>query len=284
MQQGLGIETQVVTAEQVAELAPAFVTDDFHLGAFEPESGYADPSATAAAFLVEARRLGTRVLPETAARGIVVESGRVRGVRTDRGRYSAPIVVNAAGAWAGPVGGMVGLELPLQTWRHDTAFLRRPASLAVGHPTVIDDVLSMYFRPETGGLTLVGLEDGNPLGRSPEEPTETPLPGFVTRAVDRICRRIPEMEKGSLHSSHGGFDGLTPDQRPILGPAGPEGFFLDCGFSGTGFKIAPAVGAAMAEWILDGYPSIADVTGFGLARFERGEHLHGENPYAAIWR
>jgi sarcosine oxidase subunit beta len=141
----------------------------------------------------------------------------------------------------------------------------------------------MYFRPETGGLTLVGLEDGNPLGLSPDT-GEKPEPDFVERAVERICRRIPGMDRGSLHSANAGCDGLTPDQRAILGPAGPQGFFLDCGFSGTGFKIAPAVGACMAEWIVDGRPKTVDVTGFSLDRFAEGRRLKGEHAYGEIWQ
>jgi sarcosine oxidase subunit beta len=142
----------------------------------------------------------------------------------------------------------------------------------------------MYFRPETGGLTLVGLEEDNPLGESPDGDTEYSKPGFVERAVDRICKRIPGMDRGSLHSSHGGYDGITPDQRAILGQAGPEGFYLDCGFSGTGFKIAPAVGACMAELIADGEASTADIALFEFTRFETGELLKGIDAYENIWR
>ena len=68
----------------------------------------------------------------------------------------------------------------------------------------------MYFRPE-GPLTLVGLEDGNPLGESPDNSTDYAQPGFVERAIDRLCLRMPVMEQGGLHSAHGGYDGLTPD-------------------------------------------------------------------------
>ena len=55
--------------------------------------------------------------------------------------------------------------------------------------------------------------------------------------------------RAGLHSAHSGQDGITPDQHPIIGPAGPDGFWLDCGFSGTGFKTAPAIGASLAELI-----------------------------------
>ena len=104
------------------------------------------------------------------------------------------------------------------------------------------------------------------------------------RAVERICRRFPGMEHGSLHSAHGGYDGITPDQRAILDQAGPDGFYLLCGFSGTGFKIAPAVGACMAERILDGQAKTVDISPFNLARFSTGAHLSGEHGYENVWR
>lgn len=284
MHQRLGIPSLIVTADDVRRLAPAFRTDDFELAAFEPESGYADPSGTAAAFLTAARGRGARLVQETEVEAISTSSGKVTGVKTSRGEFSAPIVVNAAGAWAAHVGRLAGLELPITTWRHDTAYLRRPPDLGPTHPTVIDFIHLMYFRPETGSLTLVGLEDGNPLGVSPDTGGDQAQPDFVDRAVDRICRRIPAMDRGSLQSASTGYDGLTPDQRAILDQAGPEGHYLICGFSGTGFKIAPAVGACMAEWIVDGKPATVDISPFTLKRFAEGKRLEGEHAYGEIWQ
>ena len=283
MHQRIGIPSLAVTPEDVQRLAPSFVVDDFRMAAYEPESGYADPSMATNALVEAARRNGARLLQGCEVTGIQVVAGKVKGVTTSQGDFAAPVVVNAAGAWAGKVAQMAGIDIPVTTWRHDTLFIKRPVELHLPHPTVIDNANSMYFRPESGGLTLVGLEDGNPLGESPDGYTETSQPGFVERAIERISKRIPAMEKGGLHSSHGGYDGITPDQRAILGPAGPQGFYLVCGFSGTGFKIGPAVGACMAEWILEGKPVTVDVSPFTLERFEKGETLTGEHAYKDIW-
>ena len=282
MQQRIGIQTQVVTAIQVQELAPTLFTGDFELAAYEPESGYADPTLTTTALVRGAQKMGALLVQDSPVSGLTVSGGRITGVETLHGTFSAPIVVNAAGAWAGPVARLAGLDLPLTTWRHDIAFLRRPSGMP-GHPAVIDQIQAMYFRPETGGLTLIGLEDGNPLGLSPEEDRGAPQ-GFVDRAVDRLCRRIPGMVEGSYHSTQGGFDGISPDQHPLIGPAGPEGFYLDCGFSGTGFKIAPAVGETLAVRILEGKWGVVDLSAFDPMRFARGEHLKSDNPYEMMWR
>ncbi len=283
MHQRIGIPSLLITAEDVKRLAPHFRTDDFNIAAYEPESGYADPTATAMAFLDAARRRGARLIQGCAVTGIQVSSGKVTGVTTTQGDFSAPIVVNAAGAWAAEIAAMAGVDIPVDTWRHDVMFLQRPPDMGPGHPTVIDNILSMYFRPETGNLTLVGLEDNNPIGQSPDGYTDRAQVGFVERAIERITQRVPILERGALHSDHGGYDGISPDQRPILGQIGPEGFYVQCGFSGTGFKISPAVGACMAELILDGKATTADISPFSPQRFTRGELIKGEHSYGNIW-
>ena len=283
MHQRLGIPSLLITPDDVRRLAPSFAVHDIEAAAYEPESGYADPWATVSSLLAAARARGAELRQECEVTAVLHENGRVTGVRTTQGDFAAPVVVNAAGPWARQVGRMVGLDLPITTWRHDTMFVRRPAAIAANHPTVIDMANAMYFRPETGGLTLVGLEDDNPLGLSPDGDADHAAPDFVERAIERICRRVPHMEEGSLHSAHSGFDGLTSDQRAVLGQDGPDGFYLACGFSGTGFKIAPAVGACMAELILDGEAQTVDITPFDPRRFSDGRLLQAEHGYGDIW-
>jgi sarcosine oxidase subunit beta len=284
MHQRIGIPSLLVTAEDVSRLAPSFATDDFDLAAFEPESGYADPSSATSSLLEAARRSGARLVQDCEVTGLILNGSRVAGVETSLGEVAAPVVVNCAGAWAREVATLAGLDLPIETWRHDTLFVLRPPELRRGHPTVIDGPNSMYFRPETGGLTLVGLEDGNPIGGKPDGNLDRAIGGFIERAVERICRRIPQMESATVQSAHGGYDGITPDQRAILGQAGPEGFYLACGFSGTGFKIGPAAGACMAELVLDGAAGTVDIRAFHPSRFENAMLLESETGYGNRWR
>lgn len=283
MHQDIGVPVFLIGAADVRRLAPTFVAEDVEVAAYEPESGYAMPNDTAAALINAARQNGARLIQECAVTGIILMGGKVTGVRTAQGEFQAPVVVNAAGAWAGQINRMVGLDLPYDTWRHDTMFVTRPRQMGPSHPTVIDFANEMYFRPE-GNLTLVGLEDGNLIGASPDGDTDHAQQGFIERGIDRICRRIPIMENGSLHSAHGGFDGITPDQHPLLGAAGPEGFYLDCGFSGTGFKTAPAVGLCMSELILDGAAKTVDLTIYSPMRFTEGHPIAGVHAYhSSTW-
>ncbi|NTW02721.1 MAG: FAD-binding oxidoreductase, partial [Oscillochloris sp.] len=184
MHQRIGITAEVLTAAEIRQIAPALAVADSEIAAYEPESGYAMPSDTANALMSAARERGTRLIQGCVVTGIQVIGDRVAGVETSQGSYAAPVVVNAAGAWAGQVNAMIGLDMPYTTWRHDTLFVMRPPELAADHLTVIDFPNEMYFRPE-GGLTLVGLEDGNPLGESPESTTDQALGGFIERAIER---------------------------------------------------------------------------------------------------
>jgi sarcosine oxidase subunit beta len=284
IQQRIGINTRLVTASEVQGLAPMLATDDVVLAAYEPESGYADPTLTASSLVRAAQAGGAVFMQDCRVTALQVSGGRVQGVVSSRGNFSAPVVVNAAGPWSNEICRMAGVDLPLGTWRHDVLFVKRPPQLKDPHLTVIDFPNLVYFRPEGLDLTLVALEDGNPLNESPHGNVNRARPGFVEAAIERICRRVPLMEHAHVHSDHSGYDSITPDQHPVLGPAGPDGFFLDTGFSGTGFKISPATGLCMSEWILDGKPSTVDLTIFSPARFAQGRQIRGEHAYHSIWR
>ena len=98
MQQHVGIDTRVVGPADVAKLVPGAMIDDVTVGAYEAESGYADPYGTAAGFLAAARAAGARVIPGCRVDSVVVDGDAVVGVDTDRGRFGSPVVVDAAGA------------------------------------------------------------------------------------------------------------------------------------------------------------------------------------------
>ncbi len=282
--QRIGIPSSVIGPDEVVRLLPGIVTEGIVAAAYEPESGYADPAGTAAGFLAAARDRGARLLQGCRVELVVVEGERVVGVATERGRFEAPVVVDVAGAWAAELARTVGLDVPVQPWRHDTAFFGLPAGRSADFPIVIDNIDEVYFRPEGRELMLVGLETNNEIGGSPDRPLTSLHQGAVEEMVARVCARVPWMSGGTLRTAHGGQDGITPDQRAILDQAGPDGFYLACGFSGTGFKTAPAVGACLAELILDGRATTVDISGFTLRRFAEGRHLVGEHPYERLWR
>jgi sarcosine oxidase subunit beta len=179
------------------------------------------------------------------------------------------------------------VTLPISVWRHDVAYLGTAPGVAPPFPAVIDDANAMYFRPEGRDLILVGLEDHTASDGSPDRETGSVEAGFDERAVDRITRRMPAIAEGTFRAAHSGQDGLTADERPVLGPVGhegPDGLWLDCGHSGTGFKTSPAVGLSLAEWIVDGEPRTVDIRPYSVGRFAAGQLLQGEHAYGRIWR
>jgi glycine/D-amino acid oxidase-like deaminating enzyme len=177
------------------------------------------------------------------------------------------------------------VDVPVQAWRHDTVYFGLPPGRRTDFPIVIDEINQVYFRPEGHDMMLVGLEAGNEIGGSPDRPLLSASEAHIGEMIDRVCARVPWMSEGSFRTAHGGQDGITTaDQRPILGRAGPDGFYLACGFSGTGFKTAPAVGACLTELILDGRATTVDISGYSLDRFAEGRLLFGTHPYGKLWR
>jgi sarcosine oxidase subunit beta len=285
--QRIGVETEVVDPQRIRELVPALNVSDDELGAWEPRSGYADPAATAAGFLRAAVDAGADLVQGAPVTAIRVSGGRVTGVTTTKGTLHSPIVVIAAGGWAGAVASLAGVTLPISVWRHDVAYLGTAPGVTLPFPAVIDDASAMYFRPEGRDLILIGLEDHTTSDGSPDRETMSVEVGFDARAVDRITRRMPAIAEGTFRAAHSGQDGLTADERPLLGPVGrdgPDGLWLDCGHSGTGFKTSPAVGLTLAEWMVDGEPRTVDIRPYGVGRFAAGELLRGEHGYGRVWR
>ncbi|HUG36950.1 MAG TPA: FAD-dependent oxidoreductase, partial [Candidatus Limnocylindrales bacterium] len=138
-----------------------------------------------------------------------------------------------------------------------------------------------YFRPESGIRTIVGVPcqewDVDPDTLGTGLPPSAPGVG-----AQILTHRIPAMERATLSRGYRAFDCYSEDRHAILGAvAGIDGLYLATAFSGSGFKIAPAVGACMAELIVDGRARIVDIGPFGLERFARGTPLEGPYPYAS---
>ena len=151
MHQRIGIPSLEVTPEDVRRLAPHFNVDDTQTAAYEPESGYADPHAATMTLLAAAKQRGAFLVQGCPVTAIHVEGGKVKGTATPMGDYFAPVVVNAAGPWAGPVAALAGVDLPITTWRHEVIIAQRPPEMSLPHPAVIDDISTRCIsgqRPE----------------------------------------------------------------------------------------------------------------------------------------
>jgi sarcosine oxidase subunit beta len=278
LQQGVGVEAGIVGPDELGEIDPALRTTGVSLAAYEPRGGYADPTAATVSFLRAAKTLGAR-FERRRATALLVSGDRVRGVRTEDGPVESGAVVLAAGAWSVPLAESAGLDLPIRPARVRVALFDRPYALPT-HITLIDTTEGFYARPAAEQTTLVGSRDSLAWLDSPEAPTLEPDGAFIVEALRKVALRLPALAHAAYRSVRSGILDMTPDGRPLLGPAGPEGLYLAVGWSGTGFKKAPAVGAELARWVSEGASRRPELEGYDLARFERGAWIRGQHEYA----
>jgi sarcosine oxidase, subunit beta len=279
MLRGIGVNTTAMTPGELHDLQPFANVDDLGAAAWEPDSGYADPAGTVEGFRRRASELGAQILQWTPVRKILRSESRVIGVETSAGRIAAGAVVVAAGAWAPRLCREIGIELPARPKGLDTVQVERPPALAEPHVIFIDNVLGTYFRPESRIRTIVGVpcQDWDV---DPDAPMVL-APGAAAIGAQMLTHRIPAMEGATLARGYRAVDCYSRDRHAILGRVdGIDGLYLATAFSGSGFKIAPAVGVCMAEMILDGRAKTVDIDAFGLRRFAEGKSPEGPYPYA----
>lgn len=278
MHQRVGVNTCVVTPSEIVEIEPACRVEQVALGAYEPDSGYADPLLTTFAFATQAQRLGAEVHEGVTVTGMLAGTSAVRGVQTSQGTIAAPVVINAAGCWAAPLARMVGVELPITVQRNQVALFRQPRALLRRHCVVADITVGMYCRPEESHATMVGAGAGED-GVDPDaynEAVDADFPAFARR---KLSERAPAFVHAVSRGGWSGIYDMTPDGKALLGQVGPQGFYVACGLSGTGFKKAPAIGQGLSELISQGRSSTVDLTPFRPSRFAEGQPLRGAHEY-----
>ena len=278
MQQQVGIRTKLLSPREIREVEPRVQVDDLVAGAYEPDSGYADPSDTTNSFMRRAREMGVRLFQNAQVTALKTAGGKISEIVTSRGSFSAPVVINAAGVWSDRIGAMLGIEIPITVCRHQIRFIKRPDSAVATHPMFYDFIHQFYSRPEGKDLTLIGTLD-------PAEINDRINPDDYADAVDfnetaevlgALCDRFPSFEAGHFHSGYSGPFDVTPDWHPIMDEApGVGGLYLALGYSGHGFKLAPAVGEMMAELVINGKQTESDINAFRYSRFVEKRPIRG---------
>lgn len=274
---GLGIRTWEISVEEaVKEHLPGLNPDGIAHVAYEPDGGYADPHAMCGGFVDRARDAGAEVHLNTPATGITMSGDRVTGVQTVQGEISAPVVVNAAGPWAGEVGGWAGLDLPLEISREQEMLLQVPPDAPTPERSVSNMVERIYFRPtKQPGTILVGV--GHPKDNEPVPPDDynrTADTEFIEDAGSRLAHRMPHLANAKVTASWAGLYTITPDWSMIVDSApGVEGMYLAVGGSGHSFKLAPAIGQCLAEMIVNGKATTVDISALRATRFDEGDEL-----------
>jgi sarcosine oxidase subunit beta len=263
-QRALGIEVEVLSPQAAQGLVPELAVDRIVGGTFCQSDGYVAPLKIVHGLASRIRERGGAIYQGVQALDIQIEAGKVRAVLTDAGTIAAPIVVNAAGPYAYLVARMAGVDLPVRPHRRHI-FYTVPSSLFPdGMPMVVDHQQEFYFRRNEGGEVLIGggLNDGLPTF-CPEVPWK-----HLAETMERLTHLVPPFSTTKIEGGWAGLRSITPDRHAILG-ATPEveGFVCANGFSGHGVMHAPAVGRALAEFILHDAASSIDLSPLSIERF-----------------
>ena len=285
MQRQLGIRTELLPAETLQELAPNIARDDLVAVAYEPESGYADPYLTVNAYAQAARRHGAKIFQDREVTTIRRQGERVIGIEAGGEIYDTEIILNAAGAWSNGVANLADAEVPINSCRVQVAFFRRPQGHEAPHPVIADFINATYFRPETGGLTLVGLIDPGEADAvvNPDSFKQYMDDDFILAAGRRLVRRYPAMEMSESTGGYASLYAITPDWHPIIDEVSEgSGFYICSGFSGHGFKLGPAVGVMVADLLTGESEPEFDPRLFRLGRFANDQPVTGQYEYSIV--
>lgn len=283
MQQEVGVAVDFLGPDGVTDLWPGAQLDDFAAFAYEPRGGRGEAYGTGMAFAAAARALGVQIRQYVAVTSLLAHAdGSVYGVAlADDSEIHCQTVILATGPWAPALGATVGVDIPVLTQRAQLVLVDQ------GEPTpavpVFSDLVGLqYLCREPNGDLLVGNSDhSSPQFIDPDDYVNRADDAAIETVVTKLGQRLPDMPAPTIRGSYcGGYD-VTPDYNPIIGPSPLDGLFLATGFSGHGFKIAPAVGRLAADLIVDGATALPDVTAsdFRYSRFAEGELLTSPHPY-----
>lgn len=264
-----GVSARAIGPDEVGSMFPAlshcgapldFEDPDSHFCApgdaflFETEGGHADPVGANQDLIEAARQLGVEVDFNSTVTSVLKTSGRVTGVQlADGSEISAGLVINASGPWCNQLNEMAGAHLrwTLSPTRAQIVYTTWPADLGP-LPVAADNSTGIYFRPQSGGQqVLIGSflpEDEEEVVDDPDDFKRVPDAEFIEMKLAAFQHRVPSLAtRGQVSGVAGLYTINREDVHPVVGPSGVEGFWVANGFSGHGFKLAPAIGSMVAQ-------------------------------------
>lgn len=266
LQKSLGLDIEILTPDDVKKIAPPVRTDDIIKATFHKRDGLGDPHEFMQGYFRACKRLDVDILVEQPVKDIIVNSGKVTGVKTPGGEYSTPLVINAAGPQSKLIGDMVGIKIPIEPYRRQIVTSGQLNFIPATMPMVVDVSSGLYCHKESKGL-LMGWADPD----VPPAFDESQDPDYNDNILMKALDRIPQLETAEVANSWAGLYETTPDHHAIIDFAdGIEGFFINGGFSGHGFMHAPAAGLIAAE-IITGQTPCVDVSRLAFKRFTEGK-------------
>ena len=279
LQRASGARVERWARHDIMTRVPGLRCDDITFGVFGPDDGYLDPREVLAGFRMLAERAGAAYLHGTVVH-VDRRAGAVAGVavETDAGvrMIDAPVVVNAAGAYARAVGALAGVDLPVEPVRQHLFRLELERPLPTRIPMIFDPD-GTHWRlddpraPEDPERLVIGRS-------RPDEPGGENFTCDHRRLRDEMLpvleRRYPEARVRDVAEAWAGLYEMTPDHNALLGmhPAAP-GFIVAAGFSGHGLMLAPATGLVVASLVLGDAEAPFEVDVLAPDRFDRGVYF-----------
>ncbi|HTZ43397.1 MAG TPA: FAD-binding oxidoreductase [Jatrophihabitans sp.] len=273
----LGTPTEPLDADALGRRFPELKLAGDELGVYEADGGYGSAYSATWSLRSAATAAGAALLTGVRVEELAPVPAGWR-LATNLGPLAFDQVVLAAGAAAGGLAGTAGIRLALTPRRIGLAVIDSAPDSSL--PVCIDDVTGTYFVPRADGSTAVGVR------ARPEceqiLPAEPLTAAEIAEALERGAGRVPRFAAAEPRGSQAACDGYTPDGRPLLGPvAGHPGLHLACGFSGGGFKTAPAVAELVAGAVLTGdVPEL--LATYSADRFDAGRPLRSETAYVHL--
>jgi len=273
----MGLDQEFISLEEVAKKNPLIDPKRYISALWDPIDGEVDPSGVTYAFAKAAKVHGAKYYNNTVVKDTKQKKDGTWDVITDQGNINAEIVINAGGLWAREVGQMAGINLPVQPMEHHYLITEAiPEIEAMGEgkrlPVGTDFEGNIYFRQEGKGMLLGTYEqkstpwkvEGTPMNFGHEL-----LEPKLDNIQDRLAigfKRMPALERAGIKNIVNGPFTFGPDGSPLIGPVpGLKNYWVAVGVM-AGFCQGGGVGKCIAEWIIDGEPSI-DVWAMDVARF-----------------
>ena len=275
----IGIDVEVLKPEDVKEIWPLISTEGLIGAIRHPDDGYIQPADLTQALAKGARDKGAKIEINTNVINIKSSSDGIWIIETDKGEIECEHVISCTGNFARKTGDMVGLDVPVIPVEHQYIVTEQHPSIKErnqkGLPemgVLRDSDASWYMREEAGGLILGPYEPGAPACyvNAPDQNSEYELfQEDLERISDHIesaIKRVPIFGELGVKKVYNGAIAYTPDGSPIIGPAWDlKNFWLNEGHS-FGVTAAGGAGWQLAEWIVDGNPTI-DMLGVDPRRF-----------------
>ena len=272
------LDCRMLSPDEALEHWPVMQVDDLLGAIWLPGDGKVNPTDLTMALAKGARGGGARIVERVRVTGFLTDEQptgrRVSGVRTDRGDVEAEVVVNCAGQWAKALGDQVGVTVPLHSAEHFYVVTDQLDGLHPDLPILRDPDGYTYFKEEVGGLVVGGFE---PDAKPWVAPDQIPYPfefqlldedwEHFSVLMDEAVRRIPALAETGIRKFYNGPESFTPDNQFLLGEApGLRNYFVGAGFNSVGIASAGGAGRALAEWIVEGNPTM-DLLAVDIRRF-----------------